>query len=164
MQHIQYILSIIFVLSNPLASAHAAGGSGLPVPRFVSLKSSETNIRTGPGTRYPILWVYKRKHFPIEVTEEYDLWRKIRDVEGAVGWVHKSMLDGNRYVIISGDTPAVMKSEPKHSAANIIKAAPMVIGRLVECELEWCNIQIAGRKGWITKNAIWGVYLKEVID
>src|SRR5258706_546116 len=90
-----------FVLIT-LLFCSAANAASLPLPRFVSLKSEEANVRTGPGTRYPIQWVYHRAGMPVEIVEEYDLWRKIRDVEGTTGWVHKTMLAGNRTALIKG--------------------------------------------------------------
>ena len=144
--------------------ALAAATSGLPVPRFVSLKSDETNVRTGPGTRYPIQWVYRRSGMPVEVIEEYDLWRKIRDVEGTTGWVHKGMLEGQRNVVIKGGEARVVKAEPEEDAPGVLKAAPMVLAKLVECEPEWCRIQLSGRKGWIEKKHLWGIYANEVFE
>jgi SH3-like domain-containing protein len=155
----------IFVLMSALAfPAFAANTSGLPIPRFVTLKPEEANVRTGPGTRYPIAWVYRRPGMPVEVIEEYDLWRKIRDVEGTTGWVHKTMLDGKRNVMIRGKEPRVVRIDPEPEAKPILKAEPMVTARLMECQLEWCRIQISGRKGWIEKKYIWGVYKEEVFD
>jgi SH3-like domain-containing protein len=155
-------LFLIFIAISLPASA--SGNSGLPVPRFVSLKSSETNVRTGPGTRYPIAWVYRRAGMPVEVVEEYDLWRKIRDVEGTTGWVHKSMLDGKRAVMIKGKEPRVLKLDPEVKAKSVLKAEPLVSGRLMECQVEWCRIQLSGHKGWIEKQYLWGVYDDEVFE
>ena len=138
--------------------------SGLPIPRFVTLKASETNVRSGPGTRYPISWVYRRASLPVEVVDEYDLWRKVRDIEGTTGWVHKSMLDGKRTVLIAGGAPQVVRRDPKSDAKPLLKSEPMVIAKLMECEKEWCRIQISGRKGWIEKTHLWGVYPDEVFD
>jgi len=138
--------------------------SGLPLPRFVSLKNDEVNVRTGPGTRYPIQWVYRRVGMPVEVVEEYDVWRKIRDAEGTAGWVHKTMLDGKRNVMIKGKEPRVMRIDPEARAKPMLKAEPMVIARLLECQLDWCRLQISGRKGWVEKKYLWGVYATEIFD
>ncbi len=105
----------------------AANTSGLPVPRFVSLKSDETNVRTGPGTRYPIAWVYRRAGMPVEVVEEYDLWRKIRDVEGTTGWVHKTMLAGHPNLTTKAPSAQSIKKDPEKAAKTIRKAGPMVL-------------------------------------
>ncbi len=157
-------LIIFILLLFAHSPAHAANTSGLPVPRFVSLKSDEVNVRTGPGTRYPIAWVYRRAGMPVEVIEEYDLWRKIRDVEGTTGWVHKSMLDGKRTAMIRGKSPRVLRIDPEASAKPMLKAEPMVTGRLLECQPDWCRIQLSGRKGWVEKKYLWGVYAAEIFD
>lgn len=144
--------------------ALAANTSGLPIPRFVSLKPSEVNVRTGPGTRYPIQWVYRREGMPVEIIEEFDLWRKIRDVEGTAGWVHKTMLDGKRSVIIKSKDARTLRSTPAANARPVLKAEPMVTARLVECEKDWCRLQVSGRKGWLEKKYLWGIYADEIID
>ena len=156
---------LAFIFSAPaVAAPDPAQNSGLDIPRFVTLKSDETNVRTGPGTRYPIQWVYHRSGMPVEVVEEYDLWRKIRDVEGTAGWVHKTMLSGNRNVMIKGKESHVIRLEADKEAKPILKAEPMVTARLMECTPDWCRIQISGRKGWIEKLYLWGVYPQEVFD
>lgn len=154
----------IIVLCLIAAPALAAGGSGLPLPRFVTLKSDETNVRTGPGTRYPIQWVYHRAGMPVEITEEYDFWRKIRDIEGTTGWVHKTLLDGRRGVIISGKEPRIIRRDADVEAKPILKVEPMVTARVMECKPDWCRIQVEGRKGWIEKKYLWGVYEEEVFE
>jgi SH3-like domain-containing protein len=161
----KFLFILFFSLcSLPLTSHAATNTSGLPLPRFVALKSAETNVRSGPGTRYPISWVYRRASMTVEIIEEYDLWRKIRDVEGTTGWVHKSMLDGKRTVMIKGKDPQVVRREPKDKSQPLLKSEPMVIAKLMECEKDWCRIQISGRKGWIEKTHLWGVYPDEVFD
>jgi SH3-like domain-containing protein len=135
--------------------------SGLPVPRFVSLKSDDVNVRVGPGTRYPIRWTYRRAHLPVEIIEEFAHWRKIRDFEGASGWVHKGMVDGTRTALIM-DKPQNLYAMPDVSATPVIRAAPHVIGIVKECNADWCELEIMGRDGWIRKADIWGVRREEV--
>lgn len=146
------------------SAAWATNPSGLPLPRFVSLKNEETNVRTGPGTRYPIQWVYRRAEMPVEVIEEFDIWRKIQDVEGTTGWVHKAMVSGRRNGMITGKSPQIIRIDADAKSRPILKVEPMVIVRLVECELAWCRIQVDGRKGWIEKKYLWGVYKDEAFD
>jgi len=98
------------------------------------------------------------------VVEEFDHWRKIKDVEGASGWVHKMMLDGSRYVMITGTEPCLMLSAAETNARPLLKAKPGVIASVVECERAWCRLQVEGRKGWVEKKRIWGVYPDEVFD
>ncbi|NBX03477.1 MAG: hypothetical protein EBR02_05370 [Alphaproteobacteria bacterium] len=163
MQRFFIYFLFLYLSSAPLWAA-PSNTSGLPIPRFVALKADDTNVRTGPGTRYPISWVYHRANMPVEVVEEYDLWRKIRDVEGTTGWVHKTMIVGQRTVMIKGKEARIVRREPKEKAAPLLKSEPMVVAKLVECEKDWCRIQISGRKGWIEKTALWGVYPEEVFD
>lgn len=157
------IISILLLFPMQLYAA-GASNSGLPVPRFVSLKSDEVNIRTGPGTRYPISWVYRRAEMPVEVVEEFDMWRKIRDVEGTTGWVHKTMLAGKRNIIIKGKSAKIVRIDHEKDAKPLLKVEPSVVARLVECNKEWCRILVSGRKGWIEKNSIWGVYPDEIME
>ena len=163
-KRLSYIITAAILLFGQPSALMAANTSGLPVPRFVTLKTDDVNVRTGPGTRYPIQWVYRRAGMPVEVIEEYDLWRKIRDIEGTTGWVHKTMLDGKRNVTIARKEALVVKIEPEQDAKPILKAEPMVTARLMECQPEWCRIQISGRKGWVEKKHLWGIYPNEVFE
>lgn len=132
----------------------------LPLPRFASLKSSEVNMRVGPGTRYTIKWVYKHEGLPVEIIQEFDIWREIRDSEGTVGWVHKQMLQGKRMAIIKKKVAVLRKSPDEHASA-VVRAEAGVVGKIVECQIDWCRLQISGHKGWLPKASIWGVYKDE---
>ena len=130
--------------------------SGLPVPRFVSLRSNEVNLRTGPGLTHPIEWVYQRKGLPVMVIGEFDTWRQIRDHEGAEGWVHQSMIDGERSFMIVGDQ-AIGHLTPQPEAKAAVRMQPGVIGRLIECdETDWCLVSVQGYRGWVERRQIWG--------
>lgn len=139
--------------------------SGLPLPRFVSLRSSEVNLRTGPGVQYPVDWVYNRQKLPVEVIAEYDTWRKIRDWQGTQGWVHQSMLTGQRTVIIIGDT-RTLRLKPEAESAAIAQAEASVIGKLLQCpnQLEWCKVDVDGFEGWIRRVEIWGLHRNELVE
>jgi len=155
------LLALVFLLiSGAVFADDEQDSASLPVPRFVSLKSGEVNMRVGPGTRYSINWVYKREGMPVEIIQEFDQWREIRDAQGTIGWVHKQMLQGKRMAVIKGDV-GVLRHAPDEHSNPLLRAEAGVIGRLLECEKEWCRIQIAGHKGWIEKRHIWGVYTKE---
>lgn len=137
--------------------------SGQPIPRFVSLKYDESNVRVGPGKRYPIHWVYHRQHLPVQIVEEFVHWRKIRDYEGATGWVHKGAVDGVRTAIIM-DKSQNLYSKPDATSGPVMRAENLVIGTLKACVPDWCRLEIQGRKGWIRKADIWGVTREEVFD
>ncbi|WP_372054920.1 SH3 domain-containing protein [Tistrella mobilis] len=131
-----------------------------PLPRFVSLRSAEVNVRTGPGTRYPVAAIYNRKDLPVEVTAEYENWRKIRDVEGAEGWAHMSLLSGRRTAIIQGEV-RTLYNRPAADAVPLLRAEPGVVGRLMACERNWCEMDISNTRAWIRRDEIWGVYPDE---
>lgn len=144
----------------PLSAATLGKHTGLPVPRYVSLKAREVNVRTGPGGRYPITWVFQRRRLPVEVVAEFDTWRKIRDFEGTQGWVHESMLSGRRTVLVIGGIRTLHR-DPSHSALVVARMEPGVLARLEECGYEWCEIKVSGLSGWISRAHIWGVGLTE---
>ena len=137
--------------------------SNLPIPRFVSLKSDKVNVRIGPGKNYQIRWVYKRRHLPVEVVEEFGAWRKIRDKENDAGWVHKSLLEGRRMALVK-DGDHTMFRLPDQASAPMLIAKEGVMAPLVECTGDWCRLEIAERKGWMEKQHLWGVYPDELIE
>jgi SH3-like domain-containing protein len=131
-----------------------------PLPRFVSMRSAEVNVRTGPGTRYPVSVIYHRRDLPVEITAEYENWRKIRDVEGAEGWAHMSLLSGRRTAIITGEV-RTLYDRPSADAVALLRAEPGVVGRVMACERNWCEMDIANTRAWIRRDEIWGVYPDE---
>ena len=150
-----------FILGCALAAA-AAAEAGEPLPRFVSLKSDEVNVRTGPGMRYPIAWVFVREGLPVEIVAEFESWRKIVDAEGAQGWVHRGMLSARRSAIILGDRRSFYR-RPDPGARLVLRAEAGVHGRLFGCHEGWCEMQIAGLRGWTRRDYLWGVYPDEEI-
>ncbi len=133
----------------------ARGKSGLPLPRFASLRASKVNVRTGPGVRYPVEWVFVRRSLPIEIVAEFGTWRKIRDWQGTEGWVHRSMLSGRRTVIITGAV-RTLRRKPSPKAPAVARIEPGVVARLLECERQWCAIEAGGFRGWLRRDAFWG--------
>ena len=140
-------------------------GSGLPIPRFASLRSDEVNVRTGPGTRYPVDWVFKRKMMPVEIVAEYENWRKIRDWQGASGWVHQSLLTGKRGFIIPAKAVSLHRT-PANSAEVVAKLEPEVMGEIRSCQGDWCRVKVSanGLSGWLERTDFWGVYKSEPIN
>jgi SH3-like domain-containing protein len=155
------ILFLLSLMGTLPAIARDAGG--LPVPRYASLRAAKINLRSGPGMNFPIQWVYQRKHMPVEVIAEYDTWRKIRDWQGTVGWVHQSMLDGGRYVLITG-SERVLRQDPDDSAPPAARLMPGVIPELLNCEGDWCRLEIEGYKGWLKRDQFYGVYPSEKVQ
>lgn len=139
-------------------------GSGLPLPRYVSLGSDKVYARSGPAPRYPVKWVYKKSGLPVEIVQEFDVWRKIRDAGGDEGWVNKALLSNKRSVMIRGDEAVSMQSDPSEAARLTAKLEPGVIASLDRCEKDFCRISTGGFSGWVKRKTLWGIYPKEEIN
>ena len=135
--------------------------TGLPVPRWVTVKAARVNVRRGPALDHEILWTYVKPGTPIEIIAEYDSWRRIRDANGAVGWVKAAMLDGRRNVLITGVVNAPLLSEPKPEAETLAFAAPGLVAQLVSCQGDWCEVSTRGYDGYVSRDRLWGVYPHE---
>lgn len=140
-------------------------GTGLPLPRYVSLRAAEVNLRTGPGVQYPVEWIFQREGLPVEIVKEYRTWRLVRDWEGTQGWMHQSMLSGKRTFMVTGKDRTI-RAEPdvKSRAAAIV--APGTIGEVISCPAAtgWCNVRIKGIDGWLRRVEFWGVYRNETFE
>ena len=134
----------------------------LPLPRFVSLDANDVNMRAGPGTEYPILWQYHRKGLPVEIVQEFDTWRRIRDRDGAIGWVQANLLSSRRTAQVV-DGQKILMSEPS-GGVPIAKLDPGVIGHLKECDGSECRLDVNGYKGWLPRSDLWGVYPDEKVE
>ena len=135
--------------------------TSLPLPRFAALRSDEVNMRSGPGTRFPIEWTYQRRELPVEIVREFELWRRIRDPEGTEGWVHQSTLMGRRSFVVRGapGTEVMLRRRAEDQAQPVARLRPGVVGRLRACEANnaWCEAQIGEHRGYIKRADIWGV-------
>lgn len=162
----------------PLAAAEvvvpiAANGksSGLRVPRFVSLKSDKVNVRRGPSTDQSIVWVFSRAGLPVEIIAEFENWRRVRDSEGADGWVFHSLLSGRRTVLVSPwskkeQGPVSIPLHRGRSAGSgvVAQLQPGVLGDLVECDGDWCELSVGDYSGYVQQEKLWGVYRNEKIE
>lgn len=137
--------------------------TNLPLPRFVSIRSGEANVRRGPSTTHRIDWVFTRRDLPVEITAEHGHWRRIRDREGAGGWVHYSLLSGVRTVIVDQDM-LPLRSRPDPAAPENARLEQGVIARVQSCAGDWCRLSVDGFRGWAPAAALWGVRPGEVID
>ncbi len=135
-----------------------------PLPRFVSLASDKVFLRAGPGAQFPVKWEYHRKSLPVEIVLEFDVWRKIKDMDGSEGWVHQSMLSGTRTVLITGQEPVGVRRKPSEKARLVAYMEPEVIAALHECQPDWCRVESSGYKGWVSRASLWGVYKDEVVE
>ena len=135
--------------------------TNLPMPRYVSLKASEANVRRGPSLTHRIDWVFKRRDMPLQVVAEYGHWRRVIDRDGQGGWVHYTMLSGSRTVIIDENMMA-LRTRPDAGAPENAVLEAGVIAKLDECSLTWCWLEAGGSKGWAPKGVLWGVEADEV--
>lgn len=147
------------------AQSAAKGPSGLPLPRFVSLKSKRVNMRIGPSTDYSVNWMYTRAGLPVEIIQEYENWRKIRDADGTVGWVNQTLLSGERTAVAApwmrsrGEGIYVnIRRDPQSAATVTARLEPGVIFQIKECTGDWCRAEVDGFEGWVSQGEIWGAY------
>jgi SH3-like domain-containing protein len=159
------VAAVLAAQAGPAAAQEERRGTGLPLPRFVSLKSDNVNVRRGPGQEYGIAFTFVRAGLPVEITQEFDTWRKIRDSEGAEGWVFHSLLSGKRTTLVSpwekgGPFPA--RSSADSQATVVAYLEPRVIADVEECTGTWCLLSVQGHEGWIEQERLWGVYPNEV--
>lgn len=159
------VLAAVLAAGAPRPAHAQTSASGLPVPRYVSLRADEVNMRAGPGVQYPVEWVYKRTGLPVEIIAEFETWRKVRDWEGVQGWVHQSMLSGRRTFIVTGEQRAVRR-EPSAAADAAALAEPGVIGAFKNCDAaaDWCEVEAGGHQGWLRRVDLWGVYRGEPVE
>lgn len=147
-------------------------GSGLPVPRFVSLKADQVNLRAGPGRDYPTAWVYKRAGLPLEIVKEFDVWREVRDADGTQGWIIQSLLSSRRTALIlpwelkKGEKPpqAALHKTGSESAAAVAMVEAGVIADILSCDGDWCRVTVDRFRGYIEQNKLWGVYQGERVN
>jgi SH3-like domain-containing protein len=144
--------------------AEKAEGNAVKLPRFASLRSDDVNMRVGPGTRYRIDWVYKRRDLPVEIEREYDVWRWVRDSDGNHGWVHQATLMGRRSFIVQ-NADAALRSDPNETAAPVAILKVGVIGRIRSCDAtsDWCNVQAGSYRGYLRRQQFWGVFPGEAV-
>ncbi|WP_428981298.1 SH3 domain-containing protein [Methylopila jiangsuensis] len=142
--------------------------SGLPVPRFVSLKSAKVYVRQGPTKEHPVAFVYRRAGEPVEIIAEYDNWRRIRDSEGAEGWVWHSLLSGRRTALVTpwAKDQSAMPIHVRAGAHERLSARlePKVLVTVRACDSQWCRVEGEGFEGFIEQNRLWGVYPGERFD
>jgi SH3-like domain-containing protein len=132
--------------------------SGLPVPRWVSVRAGRVNVRRGPSMDQDVVWTYVRAGVPVEIIAEFDSWRRVRDASGDTGWVKAQMLEGRRNVIVMGRVNTALLSAAKADADVVAYAAPGLQAQLVGCEGEWCEISARGFDGYVSRDRLWGVY------
>lgn len=151
------ITALLALLTCGAAWAQARGPvTGLELPRFVSMKASEGYARRGPSSTHRIDWVFQRRHMPLRIVDEYGHWRRVQDREGAGGWMHYSLLSGNRTVIVETEELHLHR-RPDPGAPVNARLLAGVVAWLGECEAGWCELSVDGARGWARTAQLWGV-------
>jgi SH3-like domain-containing protein len=162
-------ISFLLALTCAATSASAGGDStsGLPVPRFVSLKADRVAVRGGPDKDHDVSWIYTRAGWPVEITAEFENWRRIRDSDGSEGWVYHSLLSGKRTAAVqmkSKTDLAQLYAKPDDKSAVAAQLQVGVTGAVKRCTGAWCQFTGDGFDGWIAQNELWGVYPGEKFE
>lgn len=137
----------------------------LKLPRWAALSGEKTYVRAGPGLKYPIRWIYKKEGLPVEIVQEFDSWRKIKDWEGGEGWVHQSLLTGSRRAMVRSEGAEVpMRQNAGADAKMVARLEPTVIAAVDRCTPGWCRLEVEGFRGWVQRNFLWGIYEDEELN
>ncbi len=154
----------------------AEGPSGLPLPRFATTRSTPINVRIGPGTKYGVAWVYVKSGTPVEIVQEFDTWRKVRDVDGSEGWIHQNLLSGKRAGVVEppdGETQVILLAgrSPDSGVRAYLGTGYRV--DIAKCDGAWCEVSAsyapdngghASITGFLPQDKLWGVYKDEEFD
>lgn len=152
------------LFASLLALSVAASAQDKKPPYWASIASGEAMMRTGPGRNYPGIWLYKRRDLPIRVIQVYPNWRKIEDSEGAQGWMLVSLLSDRRTAIVKSGDPRDLRVKPSASAPVRYRAEAGVVGRVDQCDGDWCRFAVGSRRGYVRQAELWGVAPGEEID
>lgn len=171
-----FLLVVCLLVSAQALARESGSVTGLPLPRFISLKFAETNLRKGPNPKYPITWTYKIKNYPMEVTAEFENWRRLRDADGSEGWVHETLINGSRNVLILTNDymqpnpeyerrtrELVLFRYPDENSYPMLRVELGVMGKLKSCDQQWCKVKVENTTAWVRKINLWGVYPEEII-
>jgi len=151
-------LFLSFVLLSLALSAPAAADPA----RYASIRRDQAFLREGPSYAHKVLWVYKRKNYPVMIIGTFDAWRRVKDVDGTVGWMHHTQLSDARTVVFIGFTKSLVREDAKPTARIVAYVEPGVVAKLKACKLAVCEVETSGVEGWVNKKNIWGVEFSEV--
>jgi len=157
------VLVAAVLQATPGAAAERGSVTNLPLPRFVSMKAAEGNVRRGPSLSHRIDWVYKRRNMPLQITAEHGHWRRVQDRDGAGGWVHYALLSGVRTALVEVDM-LNLHARPDPSTQVVAQLSLGVIAEVRQCQAEWCELSAGGYKGWARKGDYWGVQPQDVFE
>jgi SH3-like domain-containing protein len=148
------VAAALSILGTALAFAAASG----PQPYFVSIKVDEAYMREGPSGNHRVKWIYKRKGLPLEVIATFDVWRRVRDMDGEIGWMHMALLTRDRTAVVTGGPSAEVYARDDTTSQIVARAEPGSIGRLLGCGTVSCEVEFPGAEGWIARARLWGIH------
>ena len=131
-------------------------------PHFASIRRDQAFLREGPSYAHRVLWIYRRKNYPVKIIATFDAWRRVKDVDGTVGWMHHTQLSDARTIVFIGFTKTPLHAKADPSSKPVAFAEPGVVAKLKACEPRLCEVETSGVEGWVDKKNIWGVELGEV--
>jgi SH3-like domain-containing protein len=150
----------VVTLSVALAAGFAAAAAD--APHYASIRRDKAYMREGPSYAHKILWVFQHKDYPLRIVASYDAWRRVKDVTGAVGWMHHTQLSDKRTVLFIGFTRSPLRNDGDPTARIVAYAQPGVVAHLKACKPQFCEVDADGTDGWVDKRNIWGVDVGEV--
>jgi SH3-like domain-containing protein len=127
-------------------------------PYFVSLKSDKVFMREGPSDNHRVKWVYHRKGLPVEVVASFEVWRRVKDMDGEIGWIHTALLSRERTAVVVGSAEAPIRKATGAEAEVVAEAKPGAVGRLVTCKADSCEVKFDAVTGWLERTRLWGVH------
>jgi SH3-like domain-containing protein len=158
-------------LSNAEGKTDAAttqlGASGFPIPRFVTLKAEKVNVRKGPSSDHPVAWVFQSKGLPVEIIAEFETWRRVRDSEGAEGWILQNMLSGRRNILVAPwrkDQFTALHDSASNQSGLVANLSAGAMGEIKSCDGMWCDVSVGGYSGYVEQSMLWGAYPGEVVN
>ncbi|HXJ02540.1 MAG TPA: SH3 domain-containing protein [Micropepsaceae bacterium] len=152
------MLSAVALLLLLSGESPAGAAEDAKAPYFASMKGETTNMREGPGEDYRVKWVYHRKGLPVEVIASYEVWRRVRDMDGEIGWIHVALLSRERGAVVRGAGEAPVRGSTDAQSKLVADAKPGAVGRLEHCDAHACEVKFDGAKGWIDRTRLWGMH------
>ncbi len=150
-----WLAAALIALPLLATGAPVAAQTAKKLPYWVAISKDEARMRVGPSMDYPANWIYRRRNLPLKVIETYPNWRKIEDPDGTQGWMHVRLLKDDKTAIVVGETVA-MRTDPSDSARALFRAEPGVVGRVTDCERDWCMFDVNGQRGFVSRRNLWG--------
>ena len=154
----RYRVSALAAVVSVISGVAAFGAASGPQPYFVSIKVDEAYMREGPSDMHRVKWIYRRKGLPLEVIASFDVWRRVRDMDGEVGWMHTALLTRDRTAVVTAGPAVEVYARDDTTSQVVAQAQAGAIGRLLECSMLACEVEFPGAEGWIARSRLWGIH------